>query len=461
MNPNFALGSRNSSKDAGLFLPKKGSTVGNATLSLFSSKNSRPRSPRFSRPNAKVGMNIYMFLACLSTASNSFAAIDDAAIQKTVEGNNSFAVAMYRRAAAKDGNQFLSPVSISFALAMTYAGARGGTEREMKQALHFHGEQKELHPALSAIMTKLNGSGEKRPYELVVANALWGQRGHVFLNEYLGLMKQWYNSGLMQADFALAAEKARTTINWWVEEITRNKIKDLIPPGVLTAQTRLVLTNAVYFKGAWRSGFQKERTRPGTFYTSDGKQLQAQMMHQKSRFRHFQNNELQALELPYKGDTLSMVIFLPKQRRGLDDFESRLGMEMINELTSRLSPVEVEVTLPKFKMTASYRLEEMLGEMGMNSAFVPGHADFSGMDGTKGLFISAILHKAFVDVNEEGTEAAAATAVAMALTSMPERHDSIVFKADHPFMFLIRDNATSSIIFIGRITAPRWLSTLP
>jgi len=396
---------------------------------------------------------ICITLAGLFMATNSFAVLGDAAFKKTVEGNNRFAVEMYKQAASGE-NRFLSPVSISFALAMTYAGARGATEREMRQALHFDSDQKELHPALSAIMAKLNGGGEKRPYELVVANALWGQRGHIFLNEYLGLMKQWYHSGLMQVDFAGAAEKARTTINQWVEKITRDKIKNLIPAGVLTSDTRLVLTNAVYFKGAWLSGFEKSATRPGTFYASGGKPVQSQMMRQKNNFRHFQNRELQALELPYKGDTLSMLILLPGRKDGLGALESALSAEMIDELAAKLSDVEVEVTLPRFKLTAEYRLEKMLAAMGMKSAFVPGGADFSGMDGTKNLFISAILHKAFVDVNEEGAEAAAATAVVVHLTSVRAPQDTVIFKADHPFLFIIRDKTTGAILFIGRLDDP-------
>ncbi|MHC4623630.1 MAG: serpin family protein [Planctomycetota bacterium] len=389
-----------------------------------------------------------------------------------VEGNNRFALEMYARLREAEGNLFFSPHSISTALAMVYAGARGRTEVQMAEVLHFptmlgaidpatNGpspkpaacDNEQFHSAFGAIIRDLNTRGEKGSYELVVANALWGQKGHRFLKEFLKLINENYDGALNEVDFITATEAARRTINAWVEKQTKDKIVDLIQPGVLDRTTRLVLTNAVYFKGNWASRFKKESTKEAPFTLLDTKKVNVPMMNQTSDFRYMEAPHFQALELPYIDNELSMIILLPKKLDGLNEFEKKLTIEALSEWLTKLRKREVIVSVPKFKMTSQFALARTLGSMGMTDAFTP-RADFSGISGNRNLFISAVIHKAYVDVNEEGTEAAAATAVGIKLTSIGPRQTP-VFRADHPFIFLIRDNHSGSILFIGRITNPK------
>jgi len=238
-----------------------------------------------------------------------------------------------------------------------------------------------------------------------------------------------------------------------VEKKTRNKIKNLIPKGVLNRLTRLVLTNAIYFKGNWESQFKKDRTKDGPFTLAGGEKVNVTMMNQTADFNYMETEDFQGLELPYVDNELSMIILLPKRVDGLAEFEKTLTLKNLSQWLAKLRKRKVIVSVPKFKMTSQFRLAEVLKSMGMTDAFVPDVADFSGMNGKRDLFISAVIHKAYVDVNEEGTEAAAATAVVVGITSMPARPP--VFRADHPFLFLIRDNHSGSILFIGRVTNPK------
>jgi len=253
-------------------------------------------------------------------------------------------------------------------------------------------------------------------------------------------------------NFATDAEGARKTINAWVEKQTRDKIKDLIQPGVLDSLTRLVLTNAIYFKGDWASPFKKDGTKDGDFFAADGQKVAAPMMHQTGHFGYLDGGELQALEMPYKGDALSMVVLLPKAKDGLPALEKKLSATSAVVWIAGLRKQQVQVAMPRFTTTAEFMLKETLSAMGMTDAFSD-RADFSGMDGVKDLFISAVIHKAFVDVNEEGTEAAAATAVVMKSTGMPA--PPVEFRADHPFVFLIRDTRSGCILFVGRMANPK------
>jgi serpin B len=367
------------------------------------------------------------------------------------DGCNRFAFDLYARLKGAEGNLFLSPYSISTALAMTSAGARGETADQMAKVLCLPESGDEVHAAYGALQGDLNAAGEKGTFELAVANRLWGQKGYGFLPDYLALVEKKYGAGLEQVDFAGATEAARQTINAWVEKQTRDKIKDLLKPGVLDAMTRLVLTNAIYFKGKWAEEFDKKATQEEDFFLTPEKKVAAPLMHQKAKFGYFEGDGLQALELPYQGGRLAMVVLLPKAKDGLAALEASLSADKVAGWLGQLRRREVQVTLPRFKTTAEFSLKDMLVAMGMADAF-GGKADFSGMNGKKDLFISAVVHKAFVDVNEEGTEAAAATGVAVAAKSKPAPPP--VFRADHPFLFLIRDQKTGAILFLGRILDP-------
>jgi len=368
------------------------------------------------------------------------------------ESNNAFAFDLYAKLKGAEGNLFFSPFSISTALAMTYAGARGDTAAQMAEVLHFDLPPVLLHRALAAAMGRLQAKEEDRGYQLSIANALWGQEGCRFLPEFLDLTKNHYGAGLREVNFA-RTERARKTINKWVEKQTHDKIKDLIKKGVLQPETVLVLTNAIYFLGDWACQFEERRTNDAPFTLLDGKKIKTPMMRQTEDFKYMEGEDFKALGLPYKNNELSMIIFLPNKADGLPAFEKALTAEGIAKSIAKMREEEVLVALPKFKMTSEFELSKTLQSMGMTDAFWLPPADFSGMTGKKDLFIAKVIHKAFVEVNEKGTEAAAATAVVMHLAvAMPSK--TKVFRADHPFLFLIRDNRTGSILFIGRVMNP-------
>ena len=375
--------------------------------------------------------------------------------QTVVKGNNEFALELYAKLRTQEGNLFFSPYSISTALAMAYAGARGETESQIAKALHFSTTPSAaggFAGEFGAIVKDLNVRGAKGSYELNVANALWGQRGYGFLSEFLELIKNSYGGELNEVDFVNASETARQTINSWVEKQTRNKIKDLIQQGMLNSMTRLVLTNAIYFKGNWARRFEKDKTKESPFTLTNGKEVNVPMMNQTAEFNYMEADDFQGLELPYVNDELSMIILLPRKVDGLRGLEEKLVLEKFSGWLSELSKRKVIVSIPKFRLTSQFGLADVLQSMGMTEAF-SGKANFSGMNGKRDLFISAVIHKAYVDVYEEGTEAAAATGVIMKTTSvMPGQIP--VFRADHPFLFLIRDNKSGSILFIGRAMNP-------
>jgi serpin B len=355
------------------------------------------------------------------------------------------------------GNLFFSPYSISTALAMTYTGARGNTAKEMAAVLKLPVEaensasRKKIAAAFGALQKQLQADKETSGYQLNIANALWGQKGYGFLPEFLELNKKYFGSGLNEVDF-VKSEEARKTINTWVEQQTKEKIKDLIPSGVLDSMTRLVLTNAIYFKGDWAIQFKEENTKETDFHVTSQKTVKVPMMYQKETFEYGEVDEMQLLQMPYKGDELSMLIILPGTIADLDSVEGKLDSQTLQSNMKQMRKCEVEVYLPKFKMTCgTLELKGLLREMGMKDAF-SNAADFSGMDGKKDLFISNVMHKAFVEVNEEGTEAAAATGVGMKLLSLPAPPP--VFRADHPFIFFILDNRTNCILFMGRLVNP-------
>jgi len=366
------------------------------------------------------------------------------------KANNAFALDLYARLSNRPGNLFFSPASISTALAMTYAGARGETAQEMAATLHFTIEAQRLHPAFGALLRDLNNQGKKNRYRLSVANALWAQQGHSFLPEFVELTKTDYGAGVHDVDFVGAAEAARQTINTWVEKQTEDKIKDLMPRGIVSPDTRLVLTNAIYFKGNWQAQFNKEQTHESPFQVAADQKVNAPFMNQTGKFKYLDGDTFQALELPYAGKDLAMIALLPKQPDGLTDFEKQLSAAKLVDWLHKMRETEVIVSLPKFKLTSEFGLKETLTAMGMQLAF-SSSADFSGMDGKRDLFLSAVIHKAFVDVNEEGTEAAAATGVGIRTLAVRVKP---MFRADHPFLFLIQDRRSGSILFLGRLANP-------
>jgi serpin B len=374
-------------------------------------------------------------------------------IQATLaRGNRAFALDLYSRLSSQKGNLFFSPNSISTALAMTYAGARGQTAEQMASVLHFGLDRQLISQGLAAINKDLVGKGPEPGYRLNVANSLWAQQGYPFKQEFLHTLETDYRAALHQVDFQAETEAARRAINAWVEKETQDKIRDLIKPGMLNAASRLVLANAIYFKGDWVSAFSRKLTSDAPFHMSALDEVSVPMMHQKRDFRYLEAPAFQILELPYRGDKLSMLLFLPRRIDGLAQLERELTGKNLSAWLPKLHEQEVAVTMPRFKMTSEFDLGKVLGQMGMPLAFEPGQADFSGMDGERNLYISAVVHKAFVDVNEEGTEAAAATGVAV--RALAARRPA-VFQADHPFLFLIRDRTYDNILFLGRITDPR------
>lgn len=403
--------------------------------------------------NGVIPLFIVGIILMTGTSVNLFA-LDKADTEIVVEDNNKFAFDLYARLKEADGNLFFSPYSVSTALAMTYAGARGNTEAQMADVLHFVLTQESLHPAFSTLMQNFKADSEKSGFEFSIANALWGQEGYKFHQAFINITKSYYEAGFKEVDFVKNTESTRQTINKWVEEKTKDKIKELIKPGILTEFTRLVLTNAIYFKGRWVSQFEKKNTTPRQFELTTGEKVEVPMMSQTKEFRYFENEIAQVLEMPYKGNRLSMVIFLPKEKKGIRELEDLFKAENIKDWLLELRKQEVIALLPRFKMTSGLFLEEALQSLGMTDAFDSKLADFSGMTSDPvGLYISRVIHKAFVDVNEEGTEAAAATAVVMTLRGMPEPKP--VFRADRPFIFIIRDMRSGSILFVGRVMDPR------
>lgn len=370
-------------------------------------------------------------------------------LQQLVTGNNTFALDLYSVLKKEQGNLFFSPYSISSALAMTYAGARGDTAGEMAQALHFTLGPEKIHPAFAELDRVFDKIQKKGRVQLHIANSLWPQKDYRLLPEYLRLIKRYYGVSITPVDYVKATEKARTLINSWVEKKTKDKIKDLIRQGDLDSMTVLILVNAIYFKGNWASQFDQKRTATAEFFLSGDEKTHVSMMYQKGKFAYGEIDGAQVLELPYVGKQLSMVIILPEKPEGLSEIEDHLTTENVEAWLARLSQKDVDVYVPTFKITwGAFELNKPLQTLGMRTAFAG--ADFSGMDGTRSLFIGLVLHKAFVEVNEEGTEAAAATAVTMR-KSVPETR---IFRADHPFVFFIRDNVTGSILFLGRVLDP-------
>lgn len=371
-----------------------------------------------------------------------------------VAGNTAFAADLYREVRDQQGNLFMSPHSISTALAMTYAGASGTTATQMADVLHFTLAPEQLHPAFNKIDLELasratSASGKTIPFRLTTANAIFGQTGWELLRPFLDTLAVNYGAGLRVLDFAADPEAQRLLINDWVEAKTNDRIKDLLPAGSITDLTRLVLTNAIYFSAAWDEPFDASETADRPFTIAGGQTVSVPTLHQDHERGYGEGAGYRAAELPYDGNQLSMVVVVPDD---LAAFEASLSAEKLGEITDSISTHLLDLTLPKFKFEAPLGLKKTLVNLGMPDAFAPDVADFSGIDGTRRLAITDVLHKGFVAIDEKGTEAAAATAVIVGTTSIPEPATLVV---DKPFVFFIRDIPTGAILFIGRVVDPR------
>ncbi len=360
-----------------------------------------------------------------------------------------FGFELFARLRQAPGNAFFSPLSIEMALAMATDGAAGETARQMRAALHLPAG---APPDFGALSRQL--SPADTAYELVIANALWGDRGASFRPQYLDRLKRGYGAELNQVDFA-DPRRASAAINGWVRLRTRDRIQDLIPPEMIGPRAKLILTNAVYFKGRWAEAFDEAKTGEQDFTPIRGPGLRTPFMQITHRYRYAENARAQVLELPYAGGGLSMLVVLPRRSADLEAVEKELTFDGVKGWLARLGSRLVEVHLPRFRLETQYALEETLPGMGMADAFDAGRADFSGMDGRRDLFISLVTHKAFVEVNERGTTAAAATGV-MAPTALirPAAEVPVVFRADHPFVFVIRDSRSGAVMFVGRLARP-------
>jgi serpin B len=370
-----------------------------------------------------------------------------------VASNTEFALHLYHQLAEEkpDDSLFFSPHSISTALAMVYAGARGNTETQMADVLHFPRAQEDLHPTFNSLDLKLSRDMEG-DFELHIANALWGQTGYEFLPDFLDVLAVNYAAGMRLLDFAAEPEPSRAEINRWVAKQTEDRIEELIPPQVIAGDTRLVITNAIYFDAAWESTFEKEATHEQPFTLLSGAEVTVDMMHQTHRFEYAEGDGWQAVSLPYEGGEFSMVVLLPARER-FEEFQAGLDSTRLTEILDALSSREVRLSLPKFHYDAKFLLKDALSALGMPDLFVPGQADLSGMDGTHQLFAVDVVHEAVVEVDEERTVAAAATAAIVGLAAAPHS-ETVEMTIDHPFIFLIRDEKTGAVLFLGRVMDP-------
>lgn len=377
-------------------------------------------------------------------------------VEELVTGNNEFALDLYREACSlqESDNIFFSPYSISSALGMTYAGARGQTAVEMAEVLHFTLPVEEINRAFSSLTESL-GSGEISragsgdPFTLVISNGLWVQNGFKLLDEYVAEVTAYYSAAVRNLDFIDDPEGSRETINEWVAEGTMNRILDLIPPGVLREDTRVVLTNAVYFNASWRKPFNERATTDAPFILAEGSAIDVPMMTQTDYFNYAAAEGCRAVELEYAAGNASMLILLPDG--DIEEFQQEFNADLLETIRRRLSVQNLSLSMPVFEFSQSMQLSQMLRILGMESAFGAG-ADFSGFTGNRDLFISEVLHKAFVKVDETGTEAAAATAVVMALTAIPEQ--PVQMNINSPFIFFILDRESGAIVFMGRVMDP-------
>lgn len=367
--------------------------------------------------------------------------------QSAPESVNAFGIDLYRFLAGSSENIFFSPFSLSTALAMTYLGADGNTALQMRKVLHF--EDEGLHESFSNLIDSLNKPVED--YKLAIANALWLQEGYPLLESFLEAVEKYYRAPVNSVDFVNDPKNSVRRINDWIEQKTEGKIKDMISEDDVDSLTRLIITNAIYFKGNWVVPFDPQATKKDVFYVSEDRTVEVDMMKLAANFNYFEDEKVQILELPYAGGDLSMIVVLPKRGVRLSEVEKDLSLEKFQGWIGRLRNTRVEVMLPRFKVMQRFSLKKTLSEMGMVDAFTNA-ADFSRMDGTKMLKIQNVIHQAFVEVNEEGTEAAAATAVIIGIKMGP--NIPVIFRADRPFLFFIYEKSNGVILFMGQLQKP-------
>lgn len=420
------------------------------------------------RPILLTALILLVVSACTQPSASLFAHsekkretnpnIPQSDVQKLADGNNAFALDIYQSLRSGDGNLILSPYSISLALAMTYAGARGETESQMAIVLHFDQGQSATHSSFNALdldlaqRGKTSAGSDEQPMKLDIANAVWAEQSLPFLQDYLDTIAVNYGAGIHLADFVNQFDPTRREINNWVSDQTEKKINDLLPDGSLNSDTRMVLVNAIYFKADWLNPFDPNSTGDAPFHLLNGPDVTVKMMNQDLHgVPYVQGDGYQAAELSYAGESAAMDIIVPDAGH-FEEFESAFNQGIFESILDNMQPAGVALGLPKFSFTKDFSLSDTLKDMGMPNAFDRNLADFSGMTGKKDLFISDLIHKAFVAVDEKGTEAAAATAVIMQATGAMKLDVNLT--VDRPFIFIIRDKDTGQILFIGHVLNP-------
>jgi len=377
-----------------------------------------------------------------------------AAEDRITSGMNQFATTTYHELARGTDNIVFSPFNISTALSMALAGARGQTATEMAATLHQPPADAAYHAAVADLVSRLNKSANTAGDELSMANALWLAQGLKILPAFEKTIRDQYGAPPTLLDFSANAEAARARINSWTSDHTKGKIQQLFGPGSIDPRTRLIITSAIYFNGKWSSPFKPTSTNPAPFKLEGGGTTDAKLMHQTDNFDYGETTSLQILQMKYADQSLAFVVLLPKTPDGIGNLEKSLTADNLTGWLAKLSNQRVEVLLPKFRAESEFQLAKALSNMGMKAAFQDS-ADFSGIDGRRDLFISQVVHKAYVDVSEQGTEAAAATGVSMMPMAIRQPQQHPVFRADHPFVFLIRDTHTGVILFAGRLMNPK------
>lgn len=381
--------------------------------------------------------------------------VSESDLKTLVDGNNAFGLDLYQTLRSQDGNLILSPFSVSLALAMTYAGARGETETQMADVLNF-GPQDQVHNTFNALDLALEESPivldkDQEPMQLSIANSVWAEQTFTFLPDFLDTLSVNYGAGIQLMDFINSPDPSRKIINQWVSDETKDKINNLLPENSITSDTKMVLVNAIYFKADWLSPFDANDTYDSSFKLLDGSEVTVPMMGQQLYIPYFVGDGYAVAELPYAGESAVMTLLVPDEGR-FEEIEAQIDGAMFNEALANLAPADVTLRMPKFEFESPFNLSDALIEMGMPLAFDENRADFSGMTDQQDLYIGNVIHKAFVAVDEKGTEAAAATAVVMegATAMMPEN----VLTINRPFLFFIRDVETGQILFIGRVLNP-------
>ncbi len=394
---------------------------------------------------------LLLFVGCSSDPASAPKPVFTADANPITRGNLQFAIELHQQLATAQGNLIFSPFSIRSALAMTASGAEGATNREILRTIHLP-EGDVVQEAVGALVRWLNWSGERATFQLRIVNTLWGQKGIDWKEDFLNRLKDDYAASLQEIDFD-QSQAARQTINCWVREKTNDKIQELIPSGMITPETLMALTNTVDFLGDWEEAFEPSVTEQLPFFRTPDDAVPTAMMQQTAEFAYHGDSKVQVLQMSYSGNELSMLIVLPNEKNGLAKLEEELTAEQLQRWLKQLSPREVIVSLPKFTMTQQFNLTDALRAMGMPRPFSD-QANFTGMANDNALLLDFVVHKAYIVVNERGTEAAAASAEGLDKGSEPEASPP-VFRADHPFLFLIRDTRHELILLMGRLTDPR------